>query len=105
MQRSPDPTNDRRGSRDWLDNAFRMPANTLDLRGVRVDEGIERLRSFLDESMLASREIVFVLHGHGSGAMKSAVRRALSESPYVSASAPAPEDQGGDALTVSRLRG
>ena len=92
-------------SEDWLDNAFRMPANTLDLRGVRVDEGIERLEAFLDESMLASREYVFVLHGHGSGAMKSAVRRALADSPYVSASAPAPEDQGGDALTVSRLRG
>jgi DNA mismatch repair protein MutS2 len=91
--------------RDWLDSALRMPANTLDLRGVRVEEGIERLQEFLDESMLASREVVFVLHGHGSGAMKSAVRRALSESPYVSASAPAPEDQGGDALTVSRLRG
>ncbi|HXC50690.1 MAG TPA: Smr/MutS family protein [Candidatus Limnocylindrales bacterium] len=95
----------RRASGDWLDAALRMPANTLDLRGVRVEEGLARLEEFLDESMLASREVVFVLHGHGSGAMKSAVRRALSQSPYVSATAPAPEDQGGDALTVSRLRG
>jgi DNA mismatch repair protein MutS2 len=45
-----------------------------------------------------------VLHGHGTGAMKDAVRRALAGSPYVTDSAPAPEDQGGDALTVSRLR-
>jgi len=49
--------------------------------------------------------VVFVLHGHGTGAMKSAIRKTLAKSPYVSASSPAPEDQGGDALTVSKLRG
>jgi DNA mismatch repair protein MutS2 len=46
-----------------------------------------------------------VLHGHGTGAMKDAIRKVLARSPYVADSAPAPEDQGGDALTVSRLRG
>lgn len=91
--------------RDWLDGAVRMPTNTLDLRGERIEKGIARLETFLDESMLESREVVFILHGHGSGAMKSAVRRVLAASPYVSATMPAPEDQGGDAFTVSRLRG
>jgi len=99
------PRRERASSPDWIDSALRMPANTLDLRGVRVEEGIARLESFLDEAMLESREVVFVLHGHGTGAMKSAVRRVLAASPYVSATMPAPEDQGGDALTVSRLRG
>jgi len=92
-------------SADWLASAMRTPGNTLDLRGVRVEDGVRRLESFLDESMLEGREVVFVLHGHGTGAMKAAIRRILSQSPYVSASSPAPEDQGGDALTVSRLRG
>ncbi len=90
---------------DWLESAMRSAGNTLDLRGVRVEDGIERLERFLDDAMLEGREFVFVLHGHGTGAMKSAVRRVLTASPYVNATAPAPEDQGGDALTVSRLRG
>jgi DNA mismatch repair protein MutS2 len=89
---------------DWLDTAMRTTRNTLDLRGARVEEGMERLDAFLDESMLEGRDIVFVLHGHGTGAMKDAIRRALASSPYVAESAPAPDDQGGDALTVSRLR-
>jgi DNA mismatch repair protein MutS2 len=89
----------------WIEGAMRTPGNTLDLRGLRVEEGLERLGAFLDEAMLAGRDTVFVLHGHGTGAMKSAIRRALAESRYVSESLPAPEDQGGDALTVSRLRG
>lgn len=90
---------------NWLESALRTDTNTLDLRGLRVEEGLERLQAFLDDAMLGNREIVFVLHGHGTGAMKSAIRRSLAASPYVNASAPAPEDQGGDALTVSRLRG
>jgi DNA mismatch repair protein MutS2 len=90
---------------DWIATAMRTPTNTLDLRGTRVEEGIERLDAFLDDSMLEGRDVVFVLHGHGTGAMKDAIRKVLARSPYVADSAPAPEDQGGDALTVSRLRG
>jgi DNA mismatch repair protein MutS2 len=90
---------------DWIATAMRTPTNTLDLRGARVEEGIERLDAFLDDSMLEGRDVVFVLHGHGTGAMKDAIRKVLSRSPYVADSAPAPDDQGGDALTVSRLRG
>lgn len=99
------PGPDGTSSPHWLESALRTPANTLDLRGLRVEEGLERLHDFLDEAMLASRDIVFVLHGHGTGAMKTAIRRTLAGSPWVSDSAPAPEDQGGDGLTACRLRG
>ncbi|HEY2772981.1 MAG TPA: Smr/MutS family protein [Candidatus Binatia bacterium] len=95
---------DENGGSDWRERAIRSASNTLDLRGARVEEALEKLQDFLDRAMLDSRDFVFVLHGHGTGAMKSAVRRALSSSPYVRESAPASDDQGGDALTVSRLR-
>ena len=90
---------------DAMENAIRIAGNTLDLRGMRVEDGLARLEAFLDESMLASRDTIFVLHGHGTGALRSAVRRALSTSKYVCEHAPASEDQGGDAFTVARLRG
>ncbi len=86
-----------------LERAFRTVDNTVDLRGLRVDEGLARLEKFLDASMLAGRDAVFVLHGHGTGAMKAAVRRVLRESRYVSSIASAAENQGGDALTVAIL--
>jgi DNA mismatch repair protein MutS2 len=88
-----------------LDHAVRMPANTLDLRGARVEEGLARLESFLDDAMLSNQDAVFVLHGHGTGALRAAIRKALAGSPYVAASGPAPADQGGDAFTVAVLRG
>ena len=58
---------------------------------------------FLDDAMLTSRDIVFVIHGHGTGALKDAVRTALVGSAYVAASAPAEPEQGGDAFTVVLL--
>jgi DNA mismatch repair protein MutS2 len=45
-----------------------------------------------------------VLHGHGTGALKSAVRELLSELSWVQNAEPATREQGGDALTVFSLR-
>jgi len=94
-----------RDSAASLETALRIADNTLDLRGVRVEEGLAMLEAFLDESMVRSRDVVFVLHGHGTGALRSAIRKALAESRYVSACAPASDEQGGDAFSVARLRG
>jgi DNA mismatch repair protein MutS2 len=82
----------------------RTEANTLDLRGERVADGLRRLEAFLDDSVLRGDESVFVLHGHGTGAMKEAVRHALDGSPYVSAFERGAEDQGGDGVTRVILR-
>ncbi len=91
-------------ARDPLTDALRTPGNTLDLRGQRVEEGLALVEDFLDRSVLAGREVVFILHGHGTGAMKEAVRRELASSAYVARAAPAAEEQGGDALTAVLLR-
>ena len=89
---------------DDAPGAVRVPANTLDLRGERVGEALVKLERFLDEAVLGGHGAAFVLHGHGTGAMKQAVRDALARSPYVARSGPADEDQGGDAFTVAVLR-
>jgi DNA mismatch repair protein MutS2 len=83
---------------------LRLPTNTLDLRGARVVEGLERMEKFMDDAILRGEDAVFVLHGHGTGVLKTAVRQALANSPYVSDSGPAESDQGGDAFTVATLR-
>ncbi len=87
-----------------LGDGLRVAGNTLDLRGERVAEGLLRLERYLDEAVLAGHHSVFVIHGHGSGAMKTAVREALSLSAYVSRWAPASPDQGGDGVSVVVLK-
>ena len=73
---------------------------TLDLRGERVDAALAATTRFVDESLLASREVVFVIHGFGTGALRSAVRDHLSSLAGVARWRPGQEKEGGDGVTV-----
>lgn len=94
----------RKGPSMTVDRAVRVGSNTVDTRGMRVDEGLVAIDAFLDRALLAGHEAIFVLHGHGTGAMKQAVRRHLPSSPYVHRCGPASNEQGGDAFTVAVLQ-
>jgi DNA mismatch repair protein MutS2 len=78
---------------------------TLDLRGVRVEEGLSQIDSFIDRLLQRGEFAGYVLHGHGTGAMKSAVRDHLRAHPTVMSSRAAERDEGGDAFTVFWLVG
>ena len=73
------------------------------MRGMRVEEGIEHIEQFLDRCLMSHHEYAFLLHGHGTGALKQAVRQWLPSSPHVHRWGAANEDQGGDAFTVVAL--
>jgi len=68
-----------------------------------VEEGFDAITAFMDQAVLESRDHVFLLHGHGTGALKQAIRRWLPASPYVHQWAPANGDQGGDAFIIVAL--
>ncbi|NMB76986.1 MAG: endonuclease MutS2 [Myxococcales bacterium] len=89
---------------DGAPDPLRHADNTLDLRGLRVDEALAAVEAFLDRLYGAGEAAAFLLHGHGTGALKSAVRNYLRRSPYAKRHEPAPIDQGGDGVTVVRLR-
>lgn len=83
--------------------ALRLEENTLDLRGLRVDAALDQVDHFLSQLLLLQHRVGFVLHGHGTGALKQAVRRALPQHPQVRSWRPANPDEGGDAYTVVRV--
>ena len=47
---------------------------TLDLRGYRVDEALERFIAYLDDAVMVNAGEVTILHGTGTGAVKQIVR-------------------------------
>lgn len=84
--------------------AVRTRANTLDLRGARVEDAAPRVEAFADQLLRAGETVGFVLHGHGTGALKATVRELLRTASYVERAGEADPDQGGDAFTMFRLR-
>jgi len=85
--------------------ALQNAANTVDLRGQRADEALAELESFLDRTALEGADLVFVIHGHGTGALRKAVREYLATSPYVERFRPGGAGEGGDGVSVVSLRG
>ena len=77
--------------------------NTVDLRGMRVDEALERMELFLDSLYRASVHGAYIIHGHGTGALKRAVRELLPTSRYVRKYRAGERGEGGDGVTVAFL--
>lgn len=84
---------------------LRVDSNTADVRGLRVDDALGMIDAFLDRLYGDGGTAGFVLHGHGTGALKAAVREHLQRSPYVTRCRAADPEDGGDAFTVFWLRG
>lgn len=79
-------------------------SNTLDLRGERVEDALDSLESYLDKASLANLTPVYIIHGHGTGALKSAVRDFVSTSPYVAKYRAGETAEGGDGVCVIDLK-
>jgi DNA mismatch repair protein MutS2 len=82
----------------------RTGANSLDLRGLRVDEAIGLTESFLDRLYGSGEKIGFLVHGVGTGALRDAVREYLRDATrYVAKWRPGTTDEGGDRVTVVQM--
>lgn len=79
-------------------------SNTLDLRGKRVEESLDELEKYLDEASLANLSPVYIIHGHGTGALKSAVRAFVADSPYVAKYRVGEDAEGGDGVCVIDIK-
>jgi DNA mismatch repair protein MutS2 len=75
-----------------------------DLRGLRVDEALDRVTEALDRAAGEGRDRLEIVHGHGTGALRDAVREHLRASPYGVGFAPGTAEEGGDGVTVVTLR-
>lgn len=76
----------------------------LDMRGLRADVALAELERFMDKALLAGFRAVEVVHGRGTGALRRQVHEFLRAFPAVETFSLAPEDQGGDGMTVVTLR-
>lgn len=75
----------------------------LDLRGFRIDEAITELEAFLDKASMVNLSPVQIVHGHGTGQLRVAIREYLSDSPYVAKFRHGEEGEGGNGVTFVDL--
>ncbi|MGD9694334.1 MAG: Smr/MutS family protein [Thermoleophilia bacterium] len=79
------------------------PSIEVDVRGRRADEARATVRERMDAASMAGLPEVRVVHGHGTGALRAAVREELARHPLVARAEPAPPERGGDGATIAYL--
>ncbi len=80
-----------------------VPARDLDMRGARVEPALLELESFLERASADGLAAVRVVHGHGTGALRSAVREFLGAHTLVASHRPEARERGGNGATVVEL--
>lgn len=75
----------------------------LDLRGQRVETGLQMLEQYLDAAALSNLPWVRIIHGKGTGRLREAVQRALAANAYVIDWEIGKDGEGGEGVTIARL--
>lgn len=85
--------------------AVRAIEPELHLRRMLVDEALEKLDQYLDRAIRSGLSEVRLIHGHGTGRLRSAVRAELARHPAVESHRPGRQGEGGNGVTVATLAG
>src|SRR5207247_9619263 len=75
----------------------------LDLRGARADEALAVMDRYLNDAAVAGISRLRIVHGKGTGALRTAIRAALADHPLVRSHEPAGPSEGGEGATIVTL--
>jgi DNA mismatch repair protein MutS2 len=81
-----------------------VSSSELLLVGNTVDQALDRLEKFLDESLLGEQRTVRLIHGFGTGRLKEAVVEFLHKHPLVTQVRSATPQEGGGGVTIAELK-
>jgi DNA mismatch repair protein MutS2 len=87
-----------------LPSVQESPGVELDIRGQRVDEGLEALERYLERAYLAGLPYARIIHGKGTGRLRESVRQALAANPHIERYESGGQSEGGEGVTVAHLK-
>ncbi|MGL5520485.1 MAG: endonuclease MutS2, partial [Cetobacterium sp.] len=78
--------------------------NEVDLRGKLVDEAIYELETYMDRALMNGYTEIYVIHGKGTGALRTGIMEFLKTSRYVKDYRAGGHNEGGIGCTVVTLK-
>ncbi len=76
----------------------------ISIRGMRAEEAISRIESFLDEAILVGVDEVRIVHGKGHGVLREMVRSVTKNHPGILSVEDEHPDRGGAGISVINLK-
>lgn len=79
-------------------------ATEFDMRGMNAEEGILELDRFIDSSVMMGIEQVTIIHGKGTGVLRTAVHQFLRKNPSVRSFRLGVYGEGESGVTIAELK-
>jgi DNA mismatch repair protein MutS2 len=79
------------------------PSMELDLRGQRAEDALDALERYLESAYMAGLPFVRIIHGKGTGKLRTSVRQALQQSSNVKSWEAGKDNEGGEGVTIVHL--
>jgi DNA mismatch repair protein MutS2 len=76
----------------------------INVIGCTVDQAVDRVSKFLDDTLVTDVQEIRIVHGHGTGALRRGLETFLRDHPMVAKTSPAPPNQGGGGATIVELK-
>jgi DNA mismatch repair protein MutS2 len=76
----------------------------LNVIGMTVDQALDRVSRFLDDTLVTDLHEVRIVHGHGTGQLRKGIAAFLKTHPQVQKYYAAPDNQGGGGATIVELK-
>ena len=93
----------RSSTRVQLDKS-RKASMEINLLGYTVDEALAEVDKFLDSGMLRGQQTLYIIHGNGTGALRTAIQRHLRTHKAVKSFRPGRYGEGENGVTVVELK-
>lgn len=77
---------------------------TINVQGENLDSAVADVDKYLDDAFMAGLEEVTVIHGRGEGILKNGIAQLLRRHKHVDSFRRGAYNEGGDGVTVVRLK-
>ena len=103
MDKRPTREPRRSSTRVQLDKS-RKASMEINLLGYTVDEALAEVDKFLDSGMLRGQQTLYIIHGNGTGALRTAIQKHLRTHKAVKSFRPGRYGEGENGVTVVELK-
>lgn len=82
----------------------RSAKTDLDLRGLSIEEALLEADQFIDNAVMSGLETITLIHGKGTGALRTAIQQHLRSHPSIKSYRLGTYGEGENGVTIAELK-